>query len=624
MSKSGSTMTTPTPMLEAGEPGLPDIAWLTRLANEMFRSQPGSPWPSDPTPTTPLGGFGATTPSAPMPPGSVAEVPQPTAAAVSVPTPGTAIPGETELRGPLGASPPIAASGFGLTSSSSPLPSVPTPTTPLGGFGATTPSAPMPPGSVAEVPQPTPAAVRVPTPGTAIPGETELRGPLGASPPIAAGGFGLTSSSSPLPSVPTPTTPLGGFGATTPSTPMPPGSAAEVPQPTAAAVSVPPLGMAIPGETELRGLLGSWPPNAAGGLGLTPSSSPLPSVPTPTTPLGGFGATTPSAPMPPGSAAEVPQPTAAAVSMPTPGTAIPGETELRGLLGASPPIAVGGFGWTSPFDPTPLPDLARLDMFNPGEDALRALLGGIPASPAPAAAQPPDTPGATAPSFYYFLEELGQGVPTTTAASPAAPASPAYDVDARRADFPILSERFNGRPLIWLDNGATTQKPRSVIDRLVYFYEHENSNVRRAAHELAARATDAYEGARETVRRFVHAGSADEIVFVRGTTEAINLVAQSWGRQYIGAGDEIVITWLEHHANIVPWQMLCAQTGAKLRVAPVDDDGQVILEEYGRLLGPRTKLVAFTQVSNALGIITPSAVMTAMAHAVGARVLLDG
>jgi cysteine desulfurase / selenocysteine lyase len=146
---------------------------------------------------------------------------------------------------------------------------------------------------------------------------------------------------------------------------------------------------------------------------------------------------------------------------------------------------------------------------------------------------------------------------------------------AIRRDFPILREVVNGRPLIWLDNGATTQKPQSVIDRISYFYEHENSNVHRAAHELAARATDAYESAREKTRRFLNAGAPREIVFVRGATEAINLVAQSWGRRNIQKDDEIVITWLEHHANIVPWQMLCAEKGARLRVAPVDDSGQV-------------------------------------------------
>ena len=209
--------------------------------------------------------------------------------------------------------------------------------------------------------------------------------------------------------------------------------------------------------------------------------------------------------------------------------------------------------------------------------------------------------------------------------SPAlASAHPGFDVNAVRRDFPILSEKVHGRPLIWFDNAATTQKPRAVIDRLSYFYEHENSNIHRAAHEVAARATDAYEAARDKVARFLHAASSDEIVFVRGTTEAINLVAQSWGRRHIGPGDEIVITWLEHHANIVPWQQLCAEKGARLRVAPVDDDGQVRLDEYETLLGPRTKLAAFSQVSNALGTITPAREMVEIAHRYGARVLVDG
>jgi cysteine desulfurase/selenocysteine lyase len=202
--------------------------------------------------------------------------------------------------------------------------------------------------------------------------------------------------------------------------------------------------------------------------------------------------------------------------------------------------------------------------------------------------------------------------------------SASFDVETIRRDFPILREQVNGRPLIWLDNGATTQKPQSVIDRLSYFYEHENSNVHRAAHELAARATDAYESAREKTRRFLNAGAAREIVFVRGATEAINLVAQSWGRRNIQKDDEIVITWMEHHANIVPWQMLCAEKGAKLRVAPVDDSGQVLLDEYEKLLGPKTRLVSITHVSNALGTILPVTGMVAAAHRHGARVLVDG
>src|SRR5580704_3010357 len=199
-----------------------------------------------------------------------------------------------------------------------------------------------------------------------------------------------------------------------------------------------------------------------------------------------------------------------------------------------------------------------------------------------------------------------------------------FDVKLIRRDFPILAERVNGRPLVWLDNAATTQKPQTVIDRLKYFYEHENSNIHRAAHELAARATDAYEGAREKIRAFLNASSVNEIVFVRGATEAINLVAQSWGRQNVGKDDEIVVTWLEHHANIVPWQQLVNEKGARLRVARVDDTGPVILEEYGKLLGPRTKLVAFPQVSNALGTITPAKRMVEMAHSAGAKVLVDG
>jgi cysteine desulfurase/selenocysteine lyase len=237
---------------------------------------------------------------------------------------------------------------------------------------------------------------------------------------------------------------------------------------------------------------------------------------------------------------------------------------------------------------------------------------------------------------YSFLNEMRQLMPAerTTVVEPskvpsnALPAlglsSQPFDVQAVRRDFPILEERVHGKPLIWLDNAATTQKPQSVIDRLSYFYSHENSNIHRAAHELAARATDAYEAAREKVRRFLNASSTKEIVFVRGATEGINLIAQSWGRQNLHKDDEIVVTWLEHHANIVPWQRLCAESGARLRVVPVDDSGQVILDEYQKLLGPKTRLVSFTQVSNALGTVTPAREMIEMAHRYGAKVLLDG
>jgi cysteine desulfurase/selenocysteine lyase len=223
---------------------------------------------------------------------------------------------------------------------------------------------------------------------------------------------------------------------------------------------------------------------------------------------------------------------------------------------------------------------------------------------------------------FYFLE------PTLNTAGVGALRGvgqhPPFNVAAIRRDFPILAERVNGRPLIWLDNAATTQKPQAVIDRLAHFYAHENSNIHRAAHELAARATDAYEGARATVQRFLGASSPEEIVFVRGATEAINLVAQSWGRQNILPGDEIIVSHLEHHANIVPWQQLASEKGARIRVIPVDDSGQILLDEYQKLLGSRTKLVAIAQVSNALGTIVPVREVSDLAHRAGARVLIDG
>src|SRR3954452_4589188 len=274
------------------------------------------------------------------------------------------------------------------------------------------------------------------------------------------------------------------------------------------------------------------------------------------------------------------------------------------------------------------PHAAGLPSSGPTLPGVAVLGAAIPSTPAiPGISKPgglagPSLPFASAPSFY-FLE--GAGPANRGPALPASvPATGGFDAEAVRRDFPILRDRVNGRPLIWLDNAATTQKPQAVIDRLSRFYLTENSNIHRGAHELAARATDAYEEARDKVRGFLNAGSVDEIVFVQGATEAINLVAQTWGRQNVGPGDEIVITWLEHHANIVPWQMLCAETGAKLKVVPVDDHGQVLLDEYGKLLGPRTKLVAFTQVSNALGTVTPAQKMVEMAHRAGAVVLVDG
>ncbi|WP_434802790.1 family 2A encapsulin nanocompartment cargo protein cysteine desulfurase [Paracidovorax cattleyae] len=269
-----------------------------------------------------------------------------------------------------------------------------------------------------------------------------------------------------------------------------------------------------------------------------------------------------------------------------------------------------------------------------GLDALSRLPFAVPDVPqaAPASAAREAVPSSE--PRFYFVDAVTLPDGYVTPAHPSRHAAPAvpgastggggFDVHAVRRDFPILSERVNGRPLAWLDNAATTHKPRAVIERISHFYEHENSNIHRAAHELAARATDAYEGARERVRRFLNAPDVNEVIFVRGTTEAINLVAKSWGERHVGEGDEIIVSHLEHHANIVPWQQLAADKGAKLRVIPVDDSGQVRLDEYQKLLNSRTKIVAVTQVSNALGTVVPVRQIVEMAHRAGARALVDG
>ncbi|WP_206198871.1 family 2A encapsulin nanocompartment cargo protein cysteine desulfurase [Zoogloea dura] len=256
----------------------------------------------------------------------------------------------------------------------------------------------------------------------------------------------------------------------------------------------------------------------------------------------------------------------------------------------------------------------------PGEAELHQILAELGSDRRGAAAAHP----AGAPGHFYFLDTAGVQNREASVPATASPAHPAFDVQAVRRDFPILQERVNGRQLIWLDNAATTHKPQAVIDRLAYFYQHENSNIHRAAHELAARATDAYEGARSKVARFLGASSTEEIIFVRGATEGINLIAKTWGWQNVGEGDEIIVSNLEHHANIVPWQQLAAAKGAKLKVIPVDDTGQVLLDEYRKLLTSRTKIVSVTQVSNALGTVVPVKEIVAMAHQAGALAVVDG
>ncbi|SDC58436.1 family 2A encapsulin nanocompartment cargo protein cysteine desulfurase [Paraburkholderia lycopersici] len=284
-------------------------------------------------------------------------------------------------------------------------------------------------------------------------------------------------------------------------------------------------------------------------------------------------------------------------------------------------IESAGYGRQLEMKEIAVPDsgLAAPETFGlPGEDALRGLLALNRAEY-----------GAHDGHARYFLEgreNAAPGVPggDVPGAGVLRGAHPPFDVNAVRRDFPILQERVNGKQLVWFDNAATTHKPQAVIDRLAYFYAHENSNIHRAAHALAARATDAYEHARKTVQRFIGASSPEEIVFVRGTTEAINLIAKTWGVQNVGEGDEIIVSHLEHHANIVPWQQLAALKGAKLRVIPVDDSGQVLLDEYRKLLNDRTKIVSVTQVSNALGTVVPVREIVELAHRAGARALVDG
>jgi SufS family cysteine desulfurase len=230
------------------------------------------------------------------------------------------------------------------------------------------------------------------------------------------------------------------------------------------------------------------------------------------------------------------------------------------------------------------------------------------------------------PGFYFLRDPAVPGKSPLSAMSYPVTATPVprFDVDGVRRDFPALHQLVNGRPLIWFDNAATTHKPQAVIDATSQFYSRDNSNIHRAAHTLSTRATELFEAGREKVRNFLGAGDAKEIVFVRGTTEAINLVAQSYGRKNIGAGDEIILTELEHHANIVPWQLLAEQTGAVIRVVPINDRGELILEEYAKLLGSRTKFVSVAHVSNSLGTINPVEEIVALAHARGVPVLVDG
>ena len=238
----------------------------------------------------------------------------------------------------------------------------------------------------------------------------------------------------------------------------------------------------------------------------------------------------------------------------------------------------------------------------------------------------PEAESVAAPEYYFLRGGNPSGKsPSACQSYPknAVPV-PKFDIEGVRRDFPALHQLVNGKPLIWLDNAATTHKPQAVIDATSQFYSRDNSNIHRAAHALAARSTELFEAGREKVRKFLGAADAKEIVFVRGTTEAINLVAQSYGRKNIGAGDEIIVSELEHHANIVPWQLLAEQVGATVRVIPINDRGELILEEYVKLLTGKTKFVSVAHVSNSLGTINPVEQIIALAHARGVPVMIDG
>jgi len=376
-----------------------------------------------------------------------------------------------------------------------------------------------------------------------------------------------------------------------------------------------------------------------------PESESLPGVPAPDIP-GRFALpTSPDGAGLPGFAAATP----VMGRLPERPSASTGKFELPGLsgLGPSVPVSTGGAG-------------ASADSFSLPAAGGAGSHGYSAPSPKAVSSDPAGVPGLSglSPSWPATLRETADGglsafvqkiraghlrnedgaclagqdpeglqrifaVKPKVAAGSGAGARP-LDIPSIRKDFPVLQQKVHSKPLAWMDNGATTQKPQSVIDAISRFYENDNSNIHRGAHTLAARATDAFEQARQKVQAFLGASSSKDIVFVRGTTEGINFVAQTYGRKFLQPGDEIIVSTLEHHANIVPWQLIAKEKGAVIRVIPVNDRGEVMLEAYEALLGPRTKLVALTQASNSIGTVLPVAEMTRAAKRYNARVLIDG
>ena len=569
----------------------PDPAVIARLANELFAALPWSPSPAAPAGTGSAGDVPQGLGSVPSAKTDVGGLPaSPTGAAALVPANPAAVPVQGAPASPAtafdGARPPLpnAMPTFPATGELFSLPRVPGVQTPPG-----IPSLPSSPSPT----QPTEAELRA-LPTSLGEATTLVPGTSDAEPPSVA--FGslpyFIDAARAMPLTAPPAFPAAGGLVSFPEVP----GAPAVPAATALP-SAPPT--TLPKEADLQA-----PANSPGkATAIAPETSEVAPPPGPgSSPY--FYEADKAAPF-----KAQPSFLSAGSFFELPGA--PGVQSFPGIpaLPSSPPTA-----------PPKDADLRAGVASAPGASALVPKVPVAVSTPAvngapPHTVEPEKAPHSAATSELDFRPEMMPGLEVSKR-----PLDP-YLI---RGDFPILQEQVHGRPLVWLDNAATTQKPNAVIDRLSSFYRHENSNVHRASHTLAARATDAYEGAREKVRRFLNASSTREIVFVRGTTEGINLVAQSWGRRYVEKGDQVVITWLEHHSNIVPWQQLCAEKGACLRVAPVDDRGQIMLDQYEKLLGPRTRIVALSHVSNALGTITPAREMVEMAHRHGARVLIDG
>ncbi len=596
--------------MPASDPSLPDPAVIAKLANEFFAALPGNSTAA----FSPLGEIDLGAISAEFPPsGTVPDLAREVLSFSTIPSvPSGPVAPQSPLSAPFG---PLNETDYRAIATSL-----------AGSAGlASHPAvlAPVLPGASSDV------------------FDGANTGPWAAAPPIPP----ATEMYS-FPGIPS--------GLSSPPT-GPPGGAdlAAVPSPAAATTAAP--GMPSPPKTgsSASGLDGSGPdPFAVGPTilaanemysfprapGVSVPGSPEPTLVSPGAPTtqsasGVFPASSPARPKPSPGPSASPAPAAS-----TEPVAPPAGPE-QGAPFSSPtsfPSVSSLFSFQGVPGAQSAPGVPMLPSSAPTSAPPESELGAIPAVPG-SSGFTPHLPLVSQPAIPGSTQATDAGQPLAPSAGDAGLVEFRPDVvpdlglskrplDPRliRQDFPILQERVHGRQLIWLDNAATTQKPNAVIDRLSYFYQHENSNIHRAAHTLAARATDAYESAREKTRRFLNASSTREIIFVRGTTEGINLIAQAWGRRNVQKDDEVVITWLEHHANIVPWQQLCSEKGARLRVAPVNDRGEVILEEYEKLLSPRTRIVSFSHVSNALGTITPAREMVEMAHRHGARVLVDG